>query len=121
MYQNIRPLADYIGRETCNKILCFHLLTESDFTSTFYYRTKITVFRKMLKTKDLWKLLESMLLSTEPNFKDIIEFVLRVVYNRPLRSTFTAHCKTNFIDRNYEPLDPSSYGWRLIDNNWEPV
>ena len=79
-YHDVRSLADELGREICHVILCFHALTGSDFTFPFYYRSKITVFRKMLKTKDSWKLLESML-SDHPNIKDITEFVLRIVYN----------------------------------------
>ena len=27
----------------------------------------------------------------------------------------------NCLDNIYTPLDPSSYGWQLINDNWEPV
>lgn len=27
----------------------------------------------------------------------------------------------NCLDNIYVPLDPSSYGWQLINDNWEPV
>ena len=101
----------------------------------------------------------------EPNIKDVTEFVLRIVYNRPLkektlgearynilktkkndskgrtiypsskslppdqsslkmkilRSTFIAHCMTHCLDPDYVPLDPSLYGWKLVDNVWDPV
>ena len=163
-YHDIRSVADKLGIEICLIILCFHALTGSDFTFPFYYRAKITVFRKMLKSKDSYKLLESMA-TCEPNIKDVTEFVLRIVYNRPLkektlgearynilktkkkdskgrtiypsskslppdqsslkmkilRSTFIAHCMTHCLDSDYVPLDPSLYGWKLVDNVWDPV
>ena len=163
-YHDVKSLAANLGNETLSVLLCFHSLTGSDFTFPFYFRSKITMFRKMLKLKDSWKLLQSML-STDPNIEEITEFVLRVVYNRPLkekslgearynmlktkkkdktgkiiypsskslapdqsslkmkilRSTFIANCMTNCLNANYVPLDPSCYGWKTVENVWEPI
>lgn len=50
----------------------------------------------MLKTKDSCKLLESML-TNEPSFKDITKFVLRVVYNRPLKEKSLGDARYNVL------------------------
>ena len=38
-----------------------------------------------------------------------------------LRASFTAHIMTNCLNLQYIPLDPSLYGWKIVENRWEPV
>ena len=95
-YHDVSSLAEKLGVEVCLIILCFHALTGSDFTFAFYYRSKITVFRKMLKTKDSWKLLRS-LSTVHPNIEDVTRYVLYIVYNRPLREKSLGEARYNVL------------------------
>ena len=38
-----------------------------------------------------------------------------------LRATFVAHCMSGCLNRQYAPLDPSNYGWKLEENRWQPI
>ena len=38
-----------------------------------------------------------------------------------LRSTYVAHCMVNCLNSKYIPLDPSNFGWTLVDDSWKPV
>ena len=163
-YHDVHSLANNLGRNICNILPCFHTLTGSDYTFPFYYRSKITVLRNMLKVTGSHELLESMLTDT-PNVEKLTEFVLRIVYNRPakektlgdarynmiktkkkdskgqkkfptskslppdhsslkmkiLRSTYFSHIMSRCLDANYVPLDSSLYGFRKVNDIWEPV
>ena len=119
----------------------------------------------MLKTPNSHKLLLG-LLSGQPNIDEVTDFVLHIVYNRPLkekspgesrynmlikkknqtgrkkeknntskdlppdqgllkmkilRASFTADIMLNCLNLQYIPLDPSLYGWKIVENRWEPV
>ena len=83
-YHDVHSLATELGRNICNIIPCFHTLTGSDYTFPFYFRSKISIFKKMLKLNGSFQLLESMLTEI-PDVEKVTEFVLRVVYNRPTK------------------------------------
>ena len=50
----------------------------------------------MLKTKDSYNFLQSMV-TPDPNFKDVTEFVLRIVYNRPLKDKTLGDARYNML------------------------
>ena len=81
-YHDIHVIADHLGRNICDILLAFHTLTGSDFTNPFYNRSKIYAFKKMLKTRNSYQLLPSIL-SGQPNIPEVTDFVLHIVCNRP--------------------------------------
>ena len=83
-YHDIHAIAAHLGKGICRIIPAFHTLTGSDFTNPFFNRSKIKAFKKMLKTPNSHKLLLS-LLSGQPNIDEVTDFVLHIVYNRPLK------------------------------------
>ena len=38
-----------------------------------------------------------------------------------LRASFVTHCMLNCLNSRYVSLDPSSNGWKFVDNRWEPI
>ena len=60
------------------------MLTGSDFTNPFFNGSTIQAFKKMLRISNSQKLLLS-LPSGEANISEVTDFVLYVVYNRPLK------------------------------------
>ena len=49
-YHNVTTLANELGNDICNVLPAFHALTGSDFTRTFYRRSKIPSFKKLMIT-----------------------------------------------------------------------
>ena len=47
---NVTPLVNELGNNICNVLPAFHALTCSDFTRTFYRRSKIWSFKILMKT-----------------------------------------------------------------------
>ena len=43
------------------------------------------------------------------------------VYMKVLRATYVAYCTVNCLNNEYVPLNPSKFGWALVDDNWKPV
>ena len=81
-FHDVKSIADTLGPEICQILPCFHALTGSDNTFPFYFRSKIQVFKKMLTTNNSHLLLQLMLTETLV-IADVMEFVLRIVFNRP--------------------------------------
>ena len=81
-YHEVIPLAKHLGKRICNILPAYHALTGCDYTMPFFGRTKFTCFKRMLSHPETCDLLES--LNTESgDATQIIEFILRVIYNRP--------------------------------------
>ena len=38
-----------------------------------------------------------------------------------LRASFVTHYISNCLNSRYVPLDPSLYGWKFVENRWEPI
>lgn len=83
-YHNVTVLAETLGLDICNILPAFHALTGSDYTNPFFRRSKIRSFKKLLKLPDKCALLTSML-SGKADVDQVTDFVLHIIYNRPLR------------------------------------
>ena len=80
-YNNVTALANELGNDICNVLPAFHALTGPDFTRTFYRRSKIQSFKKLMKTPSKADLLRS--LQTENAIvSEVIDFVIHIIYNR---------------------------------------
>ena len=82
-YHDIHAIANHLGEEICSVLPAFNTLTGSDFTNLFFNRSKIQACKTTLRISNSHKLLLS-LPSGEPNISEVTDFVLHVVYNRPL-------------------------------------
>ena len=79
---NVPALANELGNDICNVLPAFHAPTGSDFTRTFYRRSKIHSFKKLMKTPSKAELLRS--LQTENAIiYEVIDSVIHIIYNRP--------------------------------------
>ena len=83
-YHNVSAAASEFGESICKILPSFHALTESDFTKTFYRRSKIQSFKKMLTQLSTINLLSSLATATV-DVAQIIDFVLHIVSNGPKR------------------------------------
>ena len=83
-YHDVSAAASEFGESVCTILPSFHALTGSDFTKTFYRRSKIQNFKKMLTQTSAINLLFS-LATVIVDAVQIIDFVLHIVYNRPKR------------------------------------
>ena len=79
---HVKSIADTLRHEICQILLCFDALTGSDYTFPFCFRSKIHIFKKMMITSNSHLLLQPMLTET-PVIADVVEFILKIVYNRP--------------------------------------
>ena len=79
----MHSLAGEFGQEICDILPSFHALTGSDYTNPFFNRSKIQSFRKMLKTPNSHKLLQTMSSGTV-DVSEVTNFILHIIYNRPL-------------------------------------
>ena len=87
-YHDVSSLATHLGEHCCKNIPSFHALTGCDFTYPFYRRTKFQSFTMMMNLKKTRKRSTTVdLLDTlgthNPNYDEIIDFILHTVYNRP--------------------------------------
>ena len=96
LYTEIQPLADHLGEQVCSVLPAFHILTGSDYTSTFYGKTKYTCFKRMVARPDSMFLLNS-LSSPNANISEVSEFVLRVIYNRPKQEKSLGQARYNML------------------------
>ena len=79
-YHNVTALANELGNDICNVLPAFHALTGSDFTRTFYRRSKIQSLKKLMKTPSKADLLRS--LQTEnATVSEVIDFVIHIIYS----------------------------------------
>ena len=78
----ITTLATNLGEEICDILPCFHALTGSDFTKTFFRRTKANSFKKMISAPSNTRLLMS-LKNQKADVLEVTDFVLHIIYNRP--------------------------------------
>ena len=81
-FHDVKSIADTLRPEICQILLCFDALTGSDYTFPFCFRSKIQIFKKMMITSNSHLLLQPMLTET-PVIADVVEFILKIVYNRP--------------------------------------
>ena len=82
-YHDVHSLARHLEPEICSILPAFHSLTGTDFTNPFFGRTKVTAFKKLL-LKRIYCLKLQSLGSESVNMDDVIDFILRIIYNRPL-------------------------------------
>lgn len=81
---HVSSAASEFGESICKILPSFHALIGSGFTKTFYHRSKIQSFKKILTLPSAINLLPS-LATVRVNVAQIIGFVLHIVYNRPKR------------------------------------
>ena len=68
----------------------------SDFTNPFLNHSKIQAFKKNFRISNSHKLL-LILPSGEPNISEVTNFVLHVVYNRPLEEKTPGESRYNML------------------------
>ena len=73
-YHNVSAAASEFGESICKILPSFHALTGSDFRKTFYRRSKIQSFKKILTQLSAINLLSS-LATVRVNVAQIIDFV----------------------------------------------
>ena len=76
--------ANDFSKSIYNILLSFHGVAGSDFTKTFYRRSKIQSFKKLLTQSSAIKLLFS-LVTARVDVAQSIDFVLRIVFEKPER------------------------------------
>ena len=96
LYHNVHAIADHLGEDICKILLAFHSLTGSDFTFPFFGRSKTNAFKKMIRTPESHRLLSSIQ-SGQPNIKDVTNFVLHIIYNRPLKEKTPGEARYNMM------------------------
>ena len=98
LYTEVQPLAEHFGELVCSVMPAFHALTGSDYTSTFYGKTKYTCFKRMIARPDTALLLKSLNFPLA-NVAEVTEFVLRVIYNRTRREKNTRRSAVQYAFR----------------------
>ena len=88
-FHNVSSLANFLGEHCCRNLSAFHALTGSDFTYSFFRRTKFRSFTIMMNLKKAKCRSTSdhqldTLGSNDPNYEQLRDFVLHTIYNRPL-------------------------------------
>ena len=79
-YDNVTALVNESQNDICNVLPAFRALTGSDFTRTFYRRSKIQSLKKLMKTPSKADLLRS--LQTEnATVSEVIDFVIHIIYS----------------------------------------
>ena len=91
-YHNVSSLGEVLGEQCCKNLPAFHALTGCDFTYPFFRRTKYQAFVMMMNLKKGKNRMVSVkpldsLGTAEPNFIEIIHFIIHTVYNRPRNET----------------------------------
>ena len=82
LYTEIYPLAEQLGEDVCEVLPAFHILTVGDYTSSVFGKRKYTCFKRMIVHPESSSLLKP-LNHPNANIGEVIEFVLRIIYNRP--------------------------------------
>ena len=60
LYTEIYPLAEQLGEDVCKVLHAFHALTGSDYTSSFFGKTKYTCFKRMIAHPESCSFLKSL-------------------------------------------------------------
>ena len=81
-YHNFTAFANELGNNVCNVLLTFHAPTGSGFTRTFYRKSKIQSFKKLMKTPSKNDLLRS-LQTKNAIVSEVVDFVIHIIYNLP--------------------------------------
>ena len=92
----IYPLAEQQGEDVCEVLPAFHVLTGSDYTSSFFGKTKYTCFKRMIAHPESCSLLKS-LNHPNANIGEVIEFVLRIIYNCPKSEKTLGDARHNML------------------------
>ena len=74
----------------------FHILTGSGYTSSFFGKTKYTYFKRMIAHPGSCSLLKS-LNHPNANIGEVIEFVLRIIYNCPKSEKTLGDARYNML------------------------
>ena len=86
LYHNVSLLSQHLGPSICDILPAFQTLTGCDYANQFYGRSKYGSFKMMQREKEMINKLSS--LSTRNiAFDCVIEFILRVINNRPRTET----------------------------------
>ena len=86
LYHNVSFLSQHLGPSISDILPALHALTGHDYTNQFYGCSKYESFKIMQRKKEMINLFSS--LSTRNiDFGCVIEFILRVIYNRPRTET----------------------------------
>ena len=83
-YHNVTSLSSHLGEKICAILPAFYSLTGSDFTKTFFRRSKINSFKKLLSKPESINLMSSMS-ADDFDIEKVTYFVLHIIYNRPKR------------------------------------
>ena len=82
LYHNERLLSQHLGPSICDISPAFDALTACDYRNQFYARSKYGSFKIMQGKKEMINKL--LPLSTRIiDFDCVIEFILRLIHNRP--------------------------------------
>ena len=124
MYHNIGLLSQHLGPSICDILPAFHALTEYDYKIQFYGRSKDGSFKIIQTKKEMIN--KPLSLSTRNiDFDCVIEFILRVIYNRSRTKTTTGDSryamlfvkkkgkKRKFVDTNRLLPDESSLKMKI--------
>ena len=124
LYHNVSLLSQHLGPSICDILPAFQTLTGCDYTNQFYGRSKYGSFKIMQREKEMINKLSS--LSTRNiAFDCVIEFILRVINNRPRTETNLGDSryamlfvmkkgkKRKFSDTNPLPPDKSSLKMKI--------
>ena len=82
MYHHINPLTAQLCDEICNILHVFHVLTGCNYTNPLYRKSNIQSFKKMRLKPELTTFIH-FLKTPNPNFLEVTNFVLHVIYNQP--------------------------------------
>ena len=86
LYHNVSLLSQHLGPSVCDILPALQTLTGCDYTNKFHGRSKYGSFKIMQREKEMINKLSS--LSTRNiAFDCVIEFILRVINNRPRTET----------------------------------
>ena len=86
LYHNVSLLSQHLGPSVCDILPALQTLTGCDYTNQFHGRSKYGSFKIMQREKEMINKLSS--LSTRNiAFDCVIEFILRVINNRPRTET----------------------------------
>ena len=96
LYTEIDPLAEQLGEDVCEVLPAFHVLTASDYTSSFFGKTKYSCFKRMIAHPESCSSLKS-LNHRNANIEEVIEFVLRIIYNRPKSEKTLGDARYNML------------------------
>ena len=128
-YHDVKSLANHLGSNVCKNLPGFHALTGCDYTNPFYGRSKYGSYKQMLKKPTSVDMLDS-LAEDESDVGAVTEFILRVIYNRPMKEKTPGQSryamlfvkkkgkKKKFADTKRLPPDVSSLEMKIKRANY---